>query len=216
MQEMGFSCHREGSLIEIPPQWSTPGSMPIPSKVSPIIPLIIASSSEDPTLLFTSGLEREEVRWVKLGEVLIGSLSLTINVWFPRPILSRRVQSGGRSVWFSTASHDCLHSGNKGFLQVVSVCAVGVSTLLWCERGIVFKGSCDESTCVMHGCVLGHEVGENLIEYFDGLNLECASAGAGPRGPPIVGVNDFQLTLNSGGVCILTHFQVSVVMSKCP
>src|SRR5260221_2127615 len=148
--------------------------MPIPSEVSLIIPLIITSLSEDPALLFASGLEREEVRWVKLGEVLIRSPSLAINVWFPRPILSRRVQSGVRSVRFSTTSGDCSHSGNKGFLQVASVRAVGVGTLLWCERGIVFEGGCDESTCVVHGCALGCEVGENLIEYFDGLNLEHA------------------------------------------
>ena len=213
---MGFSCHGESSLIEIPPWQSTPRSMPIPSKVSPIIPLVIASLSEDPTLLFTSGLEREEVRWVKLGEVLIRSPSLAINVWFPRPILSRRVRSRGRLVQFSTTLGNCSHSGNKGFLQVVSVCAVGVGMLLWCERGIVFEGGCNESTCIVHGCALGHEVGKNLIEYFDGLNLECASAGASPRGPPIVGVNNFRLALNSGCVCILAHFQVSVIMSKCP
>ncbi len=60
-------------------------------------------------------------------------------------------------------------------------------------------------TCIMHGCALGHEFGENLIEYLESLNLDHISAGASPRGPPI------GLILDSGGVCILAHFQVNVL-----
>src|SRR5258708_18809909 len=143
--------------------------MPIPSIVSLIISLIIASSFKDPGLLSTSGVQREEVVRNGEGEILIRSPSLTIGVWFPRPILSRRVWSWGKMVRLLTPSGDCLHSGNEGFLQVVPIGTVGGGTLLRCEREVVFEGGRNETTCVMHGCALGREIGENLIEYLESL-----------------------------------------------
>src|SRR5258707_1089617 len=91
---MGFSCDSEVSLTEVSPWWSTPRLMPIPSIVSSIISLVITSSFKDPGLLFTSRVQREEVVRDGEGEILIGSPSLTISIWFPRPILSRRVVPG--------------------------------------------------------------------------------------------------------------------------
>src|SRR5258706_15227287 len=93
LQEMGFPCNREASFIKILPGRSSPRLVPVPGIVSAIISLVIASSFKDSTQALMSGLEGEEVSWIRLGEVLSGSLSLTIRLWFPRPILSRRVWS---------------------------------------------------------------------------------------------------------------------------
>src|SRR5258708_2005067 len=149
---MGFSCDSEVSLAKVLPWQSAPRLMPIPSIVSSIISLIIASFFKDPGLLFTSRFQ-----------------------------------------------------GNEGFLQVAPIGTVGSGTLLWCEREVVVEGSHDETTCIMHGCALGCEIGENLIEYLGSLNLDRISAGASPRGPPI------GLVLDSRDVCILAHFQVNVL-----
>src|SRR5260221_4175232 len=99
---MGFSCDSEVSLAKVLPWQSAPRLMPIPSIVSSIISLIIASLFKDPGLLFTSRVQREEVVRDREGEILIGSPRLTISVWFPRPILSRRVWSQGKMVGLST------------------------------------------------------------------------------------------------------------------
>src|SRR5258708_33258250 len=132
LQEMGFPCDGETPFIKIPPWWSTPGLMPIPGKVSPIISLIITSSPKNSTWPFMSGLEGEEVAWVRLGEVLSGSPSLTIRVWFSRHILSTRIQPKGMVQLLSTLC-DCLHLGNNGLLQVPPIHGEGLGALFWCQ-----------------------------------------------------------------------------------
>src|SRR5258708_6058220 len=129
---MGFACDGKTPFIKILPQWSTPRLMPIPGEVSLIISLVITSLPKNPTQPFMSGLGGEEVVWVRPGEVLSGSLSLTIRVWFPRPILSRRVRPKG-PVQLSPPLSDCSHSGNKGLLQVPPICIEGLRALFWCE-----------------------------------------------------------------------------------
>ena len=133
LQKVGFLCSGETTFIKVPPWWPASRFVPIPCVITPGISLIIAGSFEWCTMPFRSRLGEKQVVWVRLGDDLSGSLSLAINVWFPRPILSKRVWACRGMVLSSVALGDCSHSCTVGFLKVFTINVVSLSALLWRE-----------------------------------------------------------------------------------
>ena len=160
LQEVGFPCGGETTFIKISPWWTTSRFVPVPSIVSLVIPLIITSSFEESALPLRSGLEAGCVAWVRQSgvEVLIGSPSLAINIWFPRSILPRRVWSDRGLVVSPATSGDCLHSVGIGLLEVPSVHLVRFCTLLCGEQGVFFEGGGEEAEGITHRGALCCEV----------------------------------------------------------
>src|SRR5260370_16882530 len=98
---------------------------------------------------FRFRLGEKQVAWVRLGDDLSSSPSLTINVWFPRPILSKRVWACRGMVLSLVTLGDCSHSHTVGFLEVFTINVVSLGMLLWCEWQVFLKGSCDELTGIV-------------------------------------------------------------------
>ncbi len=134
LQKVGFLCSGETTFVKVLPWWPASRFMPIPCVVTLVISIIIAGLFEGYTMPFRSRLGEKQVAWVRLGEDLSGSLSLTINVWFPRPILSKRVWAHREMVLsLVTSGGNCLHLCTIGFFEVFSIYVISLSALLWCE-----------------------------------------------------------------------------------
>ena len=140
--------------------------------------------------------EGKNVSWTWPQAVFNRSPNLIINIWFPSPILSRRVCSAGGAIAFMLAMGNCSHLGGICLFKAPAIDSVGFGALLCCEGRVLVKHGHEKSACIMEGGFLSDKIRDNLIKLFDGFEWHCVF-GFSLAGLLITGADDSGLAVFS-------------------